>query len=676
MVSSGSREDGRAEGAAWPDFQTIMVNKDEASALKPIISLVCDAFGISCKNGALSGTLANIDLKRIDPINAMRASLLERLAISQEFCEFTINSQGILEIYEVGGRHSNLDVYYSVASSGYKPQAVNVMVTGGKPPDRRIIHPFTTIIDDDTSTVWDTTALSSNCRAPGFSSSCVITYKDPLMTTGKTSYKDGIDNLFELSSPFQSILGWAWSVTIDNNIVNPMVNIVQQSQASVPICVSKEEDDFFTDIGIPRKRAYISTTGDMSKCVQFERGEGNTGSPLVVNLNDYIKESLLYTSVRNSIINKFMGVNQVYVVAIPLSVCRGLPKPPLINKTNSTENTVVFVSAQTAVNNIYNLRAGEHYIEVYDEDTEENNTTIKLQFAKNTMINDKGTYGTGVFFYVDKYANDLIQVLNAEFNDDNINYVAQGTLLPINSDGQGLLIKQVWLQVDLDTPCFVINDPKGKADEIAKSLKVSISPIVIESLPPFIAMNGVIISQEDGIADNDPTTKQDFSSTAMEQANQNMIGRTLSLNLASLVSEKDVSNLSKSLFEILQEDSGISYTHTCGPTSSPRLGATGPRGYIINTITYNYTDNGSYLITVVEGPLYFGDFIGMGGGIYNKQVEEVSAVGTIIQQYGNHIDYKVAVDGYGTVIAINCYPGVLDIRDRVNVIIHNNAVEA
>jgi hypothetical protein len=671
------------QNSGWSAFQTKLRDNSNEVTTEPIISAVARTFGIPLASASSSsGKLENIDLKRVPPLDAMRASLLEQLAKKGKFYEFTINNKGELEVYQVGAGSGSLSIYYTVQSAGHVPSDVNVMVTGGKKQDRRIINDFISIIGESSSghTLWDTSALTSNCRVSGFSSSCTVTYEDPLMTTGQSSYKDGIDNVFELENAFQSIVGWAWQVEIDESSSNSMVNIVQQNQSSVPVCVagnSTESNAASPNIGVPRKRTYVSSSGDHLKCMEFEEESENVpqGYPIYVDLNKYMKEDLLYTSVRGSLVNKYMGLNQVYVVAIPLSVCRGLPKPPLNNSSNTADNTVVFVSAPTAVNNIYNLRAGEHYVEQYEQGGEDT-ATFALQFASNTMPNDNGTYGTGVSFYVDKYSSDLLSVLDASPTENSIGYVSKGSLLPINNDGQGLLIQQVWLQVSLDTPCFVISDPMGKAVEIASSLRVSISPIVIESVPPTIAMNGKIVKQDDGFKDNDPTTKQDFEDTEMERANNNMIGRTLSLSLASLTDDREVVDLSKNLYDILSSDNGINYTHTCSPTSSPKLGAKGPNGGVINTITYSYTDSGSYLITVVEGPEYYGDFIGLSGGIFHKQVEDVNAIGTIVQNAGNHINYKVAVDGYGTVTAINCYPGVLDIKDRVNVVIHNNAVEA
>jgi hypothetical protein len=205
-----------------------------------------------------------------------------------------------------------------------------------------------------------------------------------------------------------------------------------------------------------------------------------------------------------------------------------------------------------------------------------------------------------------------------------------------------------------------------------------LTAIAIEDRPAPIAVNGSLIEAEwlsDSDNDNNPTTVQDFSDTVIDQVEKQMdSGRTLSLNLASLSEEQTV-NLSRKLYNVMKKDVGLSYTHTCDPMSSPNLGDKGLYGGVINSITYNFDDQSRYLINVTEGPEYYGDFAGISGGFYIKKVEEVQGVGTIIQDKGDNISYKVRVDGASDVIAINSYAGVLDVGDRVNVTIHNNEVE-
>jgi hypothetical protein len=653
---------------AWPTFQKVDYEFPEDTNAEPIVEAILNTYDIPFRR-VTSGRLLNVDLKRVPPIEAMKASLLELLATKGIFYELRVNSNGYVEVYNVGSESADLDIYYTIKSTGYSPKEVNVLVTGAKPRAKRVLYDFKPIIGADAEfTIWETTKLTSSCTVPGFSSSVVITYKDPLLSTGKTSYRDGIPNMFELTSPFQNILGWAWNVELDIE-TNPYINIIQRNTASVPVLIS--EDGY---IGRPRRRKYVSLTGGSADCIPFEEDTGpHEGEPVIFELP--LVEGLTYESYRGTLVNKFMGINQLFIVGINLRACRGIPKPSTAMNGNSYENTVVFVSTDTVETQILKLSPGVHYIEDYsDSGFIDGQGIIKIQMANNALYNDKGLYGSNVNFYIDYTSTDLISLLASNVTTTSLGFVGKGNLLPLNGDGTGVLVFQLWAQIDLDTPCFIISDPMGKAKDIADNLTISICPIVLEEEPPPMALNGALIDQTVGIKDNDPTTAQNFDDTPLERAHDQMKGRTLNINLASL-DEDATKLLSKKLYDMLLKDSGISYTHTCGPDSAPEVGTKGPNGKIINTVTYNYSDSGSYLITAVEGDYSFGDFAGIGGGMYKKQVEDMTATGTIIQQLGDHVHFKVRVDGVGNIVAINGYPGVLDIGDKVNVVIHNNAVE-
>jgi len=153
-----------------------------------------------------------------------------------------------------------------------------------------------------------------------------------------------------------------------------------------------------------------------------------------------------------------------------------------------------------------------------------------------------------------------------------------------------------------------------------------------------------------------------------------MEGGGLSLSF-SFMDEDEVKQLSKVLYDYMKERDGIETTYVCGPDSSPNLGGRGANGGIINGITYSYNDSGSYTISVNEGPWLIGGLTEVSGGVYMKQVEENSAQGTIIQDAGNHIEYKVRIDGFGERWAINCVAAVLRVGDKVSCTVHNNPVE-
>ena len=120
---------------------------------------------------------------------------------------------------------------------------------------------------------------------------------------------------------------------------------------------------------------------------------------------------------------------------------------------------------------------------------------------------------------------------------------------------------------------------------------------------------------------------------------------------------------------------GTETTWVCGPNAEVELGQQGPNG-IVNSITYSYTDSGSYTISVNEGPWTVKPFNGGGGsGPSFKASESVNARGTIIDSIGNGMFFKVRIDGFGERIAINMTEQFIRVGDIVSCSVHNNPVE-
>ena len=697
-------------GDFWATFQHQMATEDISPSPNLIIQDVMDSFGIphDINTGMFSGDagkLKNVDLKRTSPIAAVKASLLEQYATSPGggLIEFDVDESGSVYLYEVGVQQANMTVYYSVPSNTYVSPKVGVMVTGAKPKLERKVYPWKPIIGKDSSgneatqyTIWDATKLQTSCLVEGFTSTSVITYKDPILESGQTSFENGIKNLFELDSFFESIIGWAWKIEPPQDLMNTAVSIIQQSQSTVPMLLGfngkgllpKDPPPGFSigkkpvspSVGgtLRRRISINSRSGLNDLCQTFEGVDASTtkSTDIPLHITIPIREGLTYEKVRGTYVNKFCGVNSIFAVAIPLEKCLGKPLPGKILEENTAANTVVFISSSSPVLSIYRLIPNEDYLITYEKSSPgADDGLLSVLFANNSTYGDNGQFGTNVNFYVDTQAKELFKLFD-DGSDTSMGLKGRGTVLPTHGDGSGILIQELWMQIDLDTPSFLINDPRGKASDIAEGLKVSLTPIVISDMPAPTAINGVLVARDEkDKPDNDPTTLQDFEDTPMELALRDMdSGRTLSLNLSSLT-EEQTRNLSLNLYNLMKKDMGLLYTHTCSPTSTPKLGARGPKGGIINSINYNYSDQGSYLISVVEGPELFGDFAGLSGGIYYKKVEDITSVGTIIQDRGDHINFKVRVDGVGDIMAINGYPGVLNVKDRVNVTIHNNEVE-
>ena len=231
--------------------------------------------------------------------------------------------------------------------------------------------------------------------------------------------------------------------------------------------------------------------------------------------------------------------------------------------------------------------------------------------------------------------------------------------------------------MDLDTPSISIHDPNGDAYGLASSISYELMPIIVRDEPPPVAFNGELITQSDGIADNDPTSRQSsFTNTAMEQVLTHMdAGGGITLNL-SFLNESECQGLSRTLHDYINSDSGTQTVYTCGPNCNPKLGAPATGG-VINSISYQYTDSNSYIVSVTVGSRLVTDsnLAGISGGPYLKKVETVSCRGTVISDLGNHVHFKVRIDGVGEQTAVNCQPEVLRVGDKVTCTLHNNPVE-
>jgi len=663
----------------WQSFQVI-AEEEESGPLSMVSKDILEIFGIPYTN-FIGGTLAGVDIKRADALSVLKASLLELYAQSETsgLFEMCINADGKAYFYEVGKDTSYLNPYYSIPSvTSIKPN-VAVIITGGKPRQERLVDAawYSLIGEGATAyTVFDTTRLTTSCLSDNFSSNAIVTYYDPIRHKANPSWNDGIEDMIELG-PFDRFMGFTWRVTPPSDLVTSTTKIYKQSQSSIPLLLAGGDyrigGESCPYIGTLRKRTpRYSSNAQSAECLQYDGIDSYcTADMLTIDLADKMQEGLTYDTIRGTFVSKFLSIQNVYVVGTALVECYGIAKPGRQKFENNEENSVLFIGTSVPYSALYRLNEGVHYTTHYPDDTGEPSMGVPcIQFANNLRYYDNAKVGTGVSFYINTHCVDFARLFGAADS-----FVGTGTVLPLEN-GQGLLVEQVWAQLNLDAPCFVVVDPQGKAEAIAQGLTVEILPLVFRDLPSPIAINGQLINQEDSQQDNDPTTQQDLQNTALETAYNSLgSGRTISMNFASL-SEGDTERLSRKLYAILQEDMGKIYTHTCPPTDTPILGNEGLYGGIINVIEYSYTDQGSYLITVTEGPVCFGDFSGIDGGVYYKGTEEVTVQGTIIEDAGNHVQYKVHVDGIGPIHCINGCAQVLAVRDRVSIAIHNNAVES
>lgn len=627
---------------------------------------------------SIGGKLENIDIKRMDAMSVIKMSLMEQSAEDGTLYETIVNTDGEVEFKEVGGDTASLNnIYHQMQTSAYVEKCKGVMVQGSKPLPTRKPTEWKPIwgSNPDDRTVYDTTNMHNNCLKDNFSNYAVIAFRDPHVGKGESQYEDGIDNLYELTSenPWESIMGYVYFLNIPDNLSTPETSVSLTSTCSIPIQIGSNGEDQPPELGnLQRHPVYTEIEGGDP----VDHPDCWAGLGMTADYNDgvevVIPEKFRFEDVRDTKVDNYDGISAVYVIGIELSTGVGHPinNADAIQEDDALINYSLVLTPTSTSTSLFRLSEGEHYVVAYREDGD-NYKHPYIVFANNSRIGDPANFGTNISFKWDTSSEMYRYNPGEQF----------GSILPTSSNGAAMLVKEIWVKVDLNTPSITVFDPSGNVDgvsrakTIAEELDFLVAPIVIEAPPAPLAFNGRIIDQSQSIQDHDPTTTQNFEDTEYELALDMMEGGGTSITMNCL-NEDQCATLSETLYNFMNSGDGVFTVYTCGPDTEVELCDTGPAGGIINNITYNYTDSSSYTIGVTEGPRLVGGLSDVVGDSTPKLAEEISANGTIIQDMGNNVHFKVRIDGFGERVAINTMGRILRVGDKVSCSIHNNPVES
>lgn len=593
------------------------------------------------------GKLQGVDIKRMDAMAAIKASLFERI-VDNKLLELIVTPDGKAKIIEIGA-NAGLPgtVYYTTQSYNYKNEAVSVMVTGGAPLPERKMGGFKELLHSTFHVkYWTADIIQGSCAMKSLKRFVTITYDDPHKAS---SYDDGIDNLYNITNAFESLAGYVYD--IDNGTDDRYVEITYSEKATVPIKVDGLGTLAITDL------AAADYTNENPECLRGIGEIAECGEGAVVL---EIPSELRYTgSWFNNPIDKFLGVAGVYVVGNRISV--GFrPKEEANSMEKPTkDNTGLWIAQPDTTLDIIKLTEGQNYAVAYEGDS------VCIQFADRSPLDMQGLFGMGVSVRIPAWADNSTGV-----------YTQTLDILPI-SETEALNVREIWAAIDVSSPCINIFDPKGDAMTIANSMSIKVAPITIVNKPAPVALNGESIDLSDGVEDHDPTTAQAFSSTQMEEALDRMNGSVgISVNMSSFTNEGDVATFSQNLHDMYDQDKGTSTIYTCGPDCDAEIGDD-IGGSIVNSIEYRYNDSSSYTVSVATGPKFSSNFMAsVNGGVYQKKSESVTMEGTIVADYGNGGHYSVLLEGLGRREALNSTMEVLRTGDIVTVTVHNNPVES
>lgn len=657
----------------WPSFGD--GNLTEVYCGGPTGSLAVDVlskFNIpSSINSNIGGNLENLDIKAMDTMAVINLSLLETLTdggFSSSFYEPIVNEYGEVEFVEIGQGSSNLSpIYHEIQSSSYVEDCSGVLIRGGTTlPSWKELN-WKQIWDNGVSKkIYDTTDFRTSCLSENYSTHAVITFDNPHLTT---SYEDGIDNLFDITNPYDKLLGYVSFIHSENKTLN--TRIEYRNTTVIPVLVGNSGNpDMGTLVDKPTFDEAGTLFNDSTCWSNFTSGDTPADRGIEIELD----ETLRFTDKWGTKIDKFVKVEEVmikgyelaYVVAGAIDDGTASTSPP------SNDNTVAVISVNSTSEGIFKLEEGKHYVISYED-----NGGFKspyIVFAKDARVNEPKNYGKDTNYIISSYG-DLGTLRAGE--------TGTATIYPV-AENKGYIVTEIIAMIQINSPSIEIYDPESsvehsRAIEIANELEYWIAPIMVYEPDPPVAYNGTLLDQTQIARDNDPTTAQDFTNTPYELAMDDIrsgSGVELTLPFLNEEDEDKIANLSGNLYDILNSGNGIETNYVCGPDAEPKLGEQGPSGGVINNITYSYTDSGSYTISVNEGSKLIKPFSGGGPtGPSPKMASSPGAKGTVIDSIGNGMFFKVRLDGIGERIAINMADTFIRVGDIVTCTVHNNPVE-
>ncbi len=673
-----------ASNTVWPNFGIPQINLAEDIAVNcdiadKLAEAVLTEYGLEYmdKSGATTGgDLTSLDIKRMDAMTVLNLSLIERAAKSSKaFIEPIMNSEGIVEFRQIGEYNAEIsDIYYKIYSGSFVESPKAVMVTGGRPlPTMKSLSWYPTWGESPTR-IYTATDMLNNCRKQNFSRHASIVFNDPQLTS---AYEDGIDNLYEIGpdNPWDRIIGYVkyinpGALATENTIVS------YTNSSTVPLIIGDlNPGTNGPDMGTLIEHPTFGEDLFSPNCWSLEGAEG-------VDYTDGVKviipSELRYTTIRDVAKDKFVKIAGVYLVGKRMEAMGVSPIDESSSITTpTTENAKLIASIEEADTTTIKLEEGKHFAVAYEEAPGEAGKVPYVVFAKDVLPDDPFAYGKNQKFYVDPTCTYATQI---GISGDE---VQTGTIFP-HTKYRGILVQEIWVTIDIETPSIAIYDPNGEGDkalEIAKVIEYYIAPLIVVEPPAPIAYAGPstggdadMVSQMPA-ADTDPTTTEDFEDREIEIYMDEMQGGGMAITWSFLEEEDHIKNMTNLLYEHFQSDV-VETIYTCGPNCNPILGGYGENGGVINSARYNYTDGGSYTVSVTEGPKLIGNLAQIDGGPSMKMAENFSASGVVIQVAGDNIHFKLRIDGYGERWAVNMAPTILRKGDIVQCTVHNNPVEA
>ncbi len=575
------------------------------------------------------GRLCGIDINNMPAADAINLSVAENM-VDGKFYEVYCDADGFAYFTQIypNPPQVTLDVRTCIPTSNIDQTVELVIVRGYDPPPVREFKDFVSLEWIETDSLSNYVTYCQDFKTEAWRS-----YKDPVL---ETSYKDGVENLYELEE-FESLIGY-------------VIDFDGSSDPTIKYSFS----------GTTIKNVEITTgatsafRGNIEVC--NEGGQGSVAyTGFSYNLGNYEAIDKFGESWP-----QFLGVQGVYAVAYEV--------------TSLVSNPGATGAVQSSLH--YNIKNKPKFISLP---------------SSNWHWELDGTGGGVVKIYQTAIPNDpLTDILNTSFNNvtytyEGINTVHEGQPGGIFMGHMGgswfTLIKTLWAAVELDRPSVHVNDPAGNAVSLANALEVRYQPIVVTDAPAPVAYNmggnSALVDHTKDLYDSDPSTVQTVPSSlvgSMAWLQTQTVGKSVDVSLPFATA-----NQCKEVAAVIYNGNNeniTSYNIVCGPESEPVLGAAVP-GFEgrINRISESFQDSSSYTINVNIGPTFVGTK-GWNNGIWQRKTENVSRQGIVTHSSGDGTNYRVKIQGLGVYHAINKTLAAYNPGEKVSCTIYNNPVEA
>jgi hypothetical protein len=616
----------------------------------------------------------------MDAIEAIKLSLAEAL-LDGEWWEVVEDGEGgvfFQLVYKSGtpGKIITLDPRMCIPTTTKASDLDMVVVTGYDPPPCRYAKDFRDVVPkgsgqvnpisvpDGMFTIDESAMFNTSCHALQLQNTTIKSYPDPLIVDSDI-FQGQVQNPFFDPKAYEKLSTWVIKVTgmplADEDAARVQYSF--NTTTSWPYRVTGEVN--FTKVTDFSEAPFDCAGVITSDTIQYYKAEIRVSNQDFID--KYGTSFPLFIKPTNVL---YLGYKVTHIHSFPTGLQGG---------TNSyvfVDPVPQLLSSDGGAKWIYRLDGDDFVITMYyqpkvigsgDSAIDWEQILALVQFsAGNTVtlkVDDQSGYTA---------LNDV----------NNLAPFPAGAKTIISGPGGiGTYVTDIWIDFEIDRPSVTVKTADNSpARPYSDDLRVQYAPIIVYDPPPQKAYKysgGVVKLDLDALAlslaDNDPTTCQNFENTPESLLTDRSEGNTLNITLPFCPDADTCATVAETIYDYQRYGEVDTYALTCGPDDEPELGAA-VEGYDTNlrieSINYSYNDGSSYTIEVALGPV-FSSTGSWGQSEFGGKYEDVSRIAIVVWSGGDGVNYRVNVQGLGEYNAINSAKDVWRLGERVQVTLKN-----